>query len=865
MRQRWHHRIGRRVAAVGTATVLVLGQLIAVSPPAQAADPVTLNLLTINDFHGRIDANTVKFGGTVEGLRQGDGAAGANTLLIGAGDFIGASLFASAIEKDQPTIDVMNELGLNVSSVGNHEFDQGFADLTDRVIAGGTNAKWNYLGANVYRKGTTDPALPAYGTYQVGGLTVGVIGAVTQETPTLVSPAGVSTLDFGDPVDAINRVAGQLTDGDPSNGEADVLVATLHEGGSLPGVGSTAATLDQQLAASAVFTKIVTQTSPKVSAIVTGHTHQAYAYQAPMPGDPSRTRPIVQTGNYGANVGQIKLTVDRDSKAVTATTVANVARVATDDAALIAQYPRLAAVRTTVDAALRNAAVVGNQPVGSVDADITTATTPDPTATVCSAQGVARDDRGSESTLGNLVANSLLDTLNDPDRGAAVIGVVNPGGLRAELCRGTDGVITYAAANSVLPFSNNLGTTSLTGAQVKTMLEQQWQTTLDGTAPSRPYLQLGLSDNVTYTFDPNAAQGSHITSVTVDGKPLDPTATYRVGTFSFLLSGGDNFRVFTAGTDTRDSGLLDRDAWIAYLQANPQLSPDFARHAVQVTGQPSTVDAGGKVTFDVAGLDLTSVGSPANTTLAAKLVPATGPSADLGSFAVAGGAAQVALAVPADAPAGAANLVLTAAPSNTVVTIPVTVRASMVALTASAPSQVYGATNPVTLTATVTGSAGTPTGSVVFSSGDEVLATVSLAGGAATYRLPADRPAGSYPIVARYTGDDANPPADSAPVTVTVAKASSVTLLAPGLSLPLVGTLLVGAVGLNNGRPATGSVQIAGNGTAAGSTAVQRSGLFIFLAPRPAKGKGTTFIATFVPADPGNIDGSTSNPVVVRR
>lgn len=869
--RRWHGR----AAAVGTAFTLALGQLVISSPAAQAADPVTLNLLTINDFHGRIDTNTVKFAGTVEGLRQADGAAGANTLLIGAGDFIGASLFASSVQQDQPTIDVMNELGLDVSAVGNHEFDQGWADLRDRVIgpAGTPNAQWDYLGANVYDSTTGQPVLPEYATYQVGGVTVGVIGAVTVETPTLVSPDGVSSLTFGDPVTAINRVADQLTDGDPANGEAEILVASFHEGAPQ---GSQ--TLAQNVAASPAFAEIVNDVSPKVAAIVNGHTHQAYAFQAPVPGDPSRTRPIIQTGSYGANVGQIKLTVDRDTDTVTGYTVANVPRVGTADATLIAQYPaRLSPIKATVDAALAVANELGNVPVGSITADITTAFTPaTPPAGVdrCVA-GSGRDDRASESTLGNLVANALVAQLSAPEYGGAEIGVVNPGGLRSDLCFAANtaswskdglGVVMYGEANAVLPFANDLFVTSLTGAQFKTALEQQWQRDAAGNVPTRPYLQLGLSDNVTYTFDPSAPEGSRITSVTIDGRPLDPAKTYRIGSFSFLLQGGDNFRIFTAGTDTTDSGLVDRDAWIDYLKANPGLAPDFARHAVKVTNQPTTAAAGATVAFDVAGLDLTSLGAPANSTLEAELRPvACGAPAAKEAFAVSGGAARVEFDVPAQIAAGAWNLVLTATPSGTTVTIPLTITAtSSVTLTADRSSQVYGAANPLTLTATVVTSGADAAGSVEFRTGSTVLVSVPVVGGKATFTLPSSTPAGSYPIVAHYTGDSTVPPADSAVVTVTVTKAGSVTVLAPALVVPFLGTILVGAVGLNNGQPARGSVEIRDNGSVVGSTAVQGHGLFVFLAPRPARGQHS-YTATFVPSDPANVTGSTSNPVVVRR
>lgn len=867
MRQRWQHRIGRRAAAIGTAGALVLAQVVIGAAPAAAADPVTLNILTINDFHGRINSTTVQFAGTVEQLRQAAGPE--NTLLVGAGDLIGASEFASAVAEDQPTIDVMNELGMNVSAVGNHEFDKGFADLTDRVITenGARNAKWDYLGANVYQAGTTTPALPEYGLYQVGGLTVGVIGVVTEETPTLVSPAGVSMLSFGDPVEAINRVAAQLKDGNPANGEADVLIATLHEGAP-----TGAATLDQNVANSPVFAEIVNGTSASVAAIVNGHTHQAYAYQAPVPGQPGRTRPIIQTGQYAANVGQITITYDPDAHQVTSASAANVARTTVPKADLIAQFPDvLGPIDTTVSDALANAETIGNQPVGKLTADITTAYTNPQAACVQTGQTGPRDDRAAESTLGNLVANALRDSLQDPDRGEADFGVVNPGGLRADLCYAAnpantadgDGVIQYAEANGVLPFLNNLGTTSLTGAQVKTMLEQQWQRDANGNIPTRPYLQLGLSDNVTYTFDPALPEGSRITSITVDKKPIDPAATYRVGTFSFLLAGGDNFRVFTQGTNTTDSGLIDRDAWTKYLTDNSPISPSFARHAVQVKNLPTTLTAGAAVSFDVAGLDLTSVGSPANVGLSGTLISSANEKTELGPFTVVGGATTVKFDLPTKITSGTATLELTAAPTGTKVTIPLMIKAtSSVALTANPNTQVFGVRNGITLTATVTSSepAG---GTVEFRSGGQLLGTADVKNGTATLPLPAGTAAGSYDVVAHYSGADAVPAADSAPVKITVVRATSTTLLAPGLSLPFVGTLLIGAVVLNNGQPAAGTVQIAGNGTAVGSAPVQRSGLFAFLAPRA--GKSTTFTATFVPADPTNISGSTSNPVVVRR
>ena len=616
------------------------------------ASPTTsiVNLLNINDFHGRIDANTVKFAGTVESLKAQFGED--QSLFLSAGDNIGASLFASSSLLDQPTIDVLNALGLAAAAVGNHEFDQGYDDLVNRVMDGGQNAQFDYLGANVYLEGTTTPALDEYATFEVDGVTVGVIGAVTEETPTLVSPDGVSGLAFGDPVAAVNRVAAQLTDGNEANGEADVLVAEYHEGA---GAGiPDGSTLEEEILAGGAFADIVSKTTAEVDAIFTGHTHKQYAWDAPIPGRDGETRPILQTGSYGENVGQITLTVDNTTGDVTGYDAQNVARVTTADADLIKAYPAVAEVDRIVKAAIAESGVIGNQVIGSATAPITTAF----------ANGL-RDDRASESSLGNFVANALVESLKSADRGGAEIGVVNPGGLRADLAAGN---ITYAQANAVLPFLNNLGTTSLTGAQFKTLLEQQWQTNADGTIPSRPYLQLGLSDNVTYTFDPARAQNDRITSITVNGEAVDPAQSYRIGTFSFLLAGGDNFRVFTETTaTTRDSGLVDRDAWIDYLTANSPVSPSFDRRSVQVTGIPTAaVVEGDTVTLDLAKLDLTSTGSPVNTQVTAVLDGVT-----VATAPVTAGAATVTFTVPAGA--GAKTLTITAAESGTTVTIPLTV------------------------------------------------------------------------------------------------------------------------------------------------------------------------------------------------
>lgn len=655
-------RAGRLLLATILGAGLTLAPLAA--PPAAAADTVTINLLNFNDFHGRIAANTtVQFAGTIEKSRAQYGED--NTILLSAGDNIGASLFASATQNDQPTIDVLNALDLKAAAVGNHEFDKGWADLRDRVIGSGAgrNAAWDYLGANVYTSGTTTPVLPEYAIYTVDGITVGVIGAVTGETPSLVSPVGIQGLTFGDPVEAVNRVAARLSDGNAANGEAQVIVAEYHEGSPL---SAPPATLDDAVAAGGAFADIVEDTSPAVDVIFNGHTHTSYALSAPVAG--GGTRPVVQAASYSDKVGQVLLDVDPATGEVVDHSQSLISRTTDAPGDLVAAYPRVAEVNTIVAAALAHAAKVGDTPIAKVTRDITTAFSGG-TYTNGVYTGGSRDDRSKESTLGNLVANALLKTLKSKTVGGAQIGVVNPGGLRAELTYAPSGaekkgVVTYAEANSVLPFVNNLWTTTLTGAQLKSVLEEQWQP--DGA--QRPYLQLGLSANVRYTYDASADRGSRITGIWVNGKRVTDTATFRVGGFSFLLAGGDNFKTFAKGTDTRDSGLVDYQAWIDYLKKQSPVKPSFAKHAVQVQAAP-TATVGQEYPISISNLNLTSLGSPQNTSLKITV----GGRTVANHVAVTDGAADVTITLP-----NRGAVVIEARPSGTKVTVPVTIQKATV-------------------------------------------------------------------------------------------------------------------------------------------------------------------------------------------
>lgn len=690
---------------LGAAATVALAASFAASPSALAATnvgdgPISSNLtkislLNTNDFHGHF---TKDFACTVTTAQNELGA-----TFLSAGDNVGGTPFASASQNDVPAIDYLNALDLKASAVGNHEFDKGFADLTGRVQA---RANWTYLGANVYRAGTTTPALPAYKVLDVNGVKVGVVGAVTSDVPSLVAGDGISGLTFGDPVAAVNRTAAQLKDGDASNGEADVVVAEYHEGAA----GGGEATLASQTARGGIFAKIVNGTAASVDAIFTGHTHQIYAWDAPAPG--GGTRPVIQTDYYASHLGVLQLGYDPTTKKVTQYSVTN--REVTAPTAACEADARYRSAATIVDNANARADVIGKQPVGKITADITTALKPDG----------SRDDRLRESTLSNLIAQSYVDSINKPGRpGGVEIGVMNPGGVRADLKYGTDGTVTYADVAAIMPFNNTVQTIEVTGAQFKQVLEQQWQP--EGS--SRAFLKLGLSKNVTYTYDPSAAAGSRITSVTVDGQPLDMGKTYTVASNSFLVGGGDNFTAFEAADATRkDSGLIDQSLFVEWFKDHNPASPSFAKNGVAVENQPKAVTQGEEVTFTVSGLDMTSAGAPTTTevevflgtqslgTFPVQKVLTTAP-----PFPTRNGTATITVKIPADAMTGAQQLFVKAAQTGTTVTMPVTVVAvdqpSPTSTPTASPTGTESPTASPTGTATSTPTStptGTPTGTV---------------------------------------------------------------------------------------------------------------------------------------------------------
>lgn len=648
--------VRRRRVGLGAVTTVALacgGALAAV--PAAAADPVTINLVTFNDFHGRIEndpfsaaAGIAALAGAIDQVR----ATNPNTVVAAAGDLVGASTFASFIQNDEPTIAALTAAGLDVSSVGNHEFDQGWGDLRDRIQPA---AGWQYIAANLHRL-TGEPIMPEYYTQTFDGVTIGFIGAVTDELPSLVSPAGIADVVVGDVADNVNRVADDLRDGDPSNGEADIVVLLVHE-------GAANTTIEAATDPSSPFGRIVTQVDADVDAIVSGHTHLAYNHVID-------GRPVISSGQYGEKFSNMQIVVDSETKQL----VSMLNETFALKTGQTLNYPENEAIKNGIVApASAYAFERGKVSLGSIAADFNRAK---------QANGTT-ENRGGESTLGNWVADVHLWAAQQqvPE---TQIAFMNPGGLRADLRYASsadydaDGNVTYKEAADVQPFANGLVTLSLTGEQIRTVLEQQWQPA----GASRPFLKLGVSEGFQYTFDPTAPVGQRITSITLNDVELDPQATYGVVANAFLASGGDNFGAFADGTNRAESGVSDLQAVVNWFVEHPVAETNLAQRAVGVqTSAPASPDgfvAGETVTLTLSGLEFSSTEQVAGTVTAT--LGTSSATTDITRTVTATddltGQATVSLVVPADV-SGAVSIAITT-PTGTSVQVPIVVKEPIV-------------------------------------------------------------------------------------------------------------------------------------------------------------------------------------------
>ncbi|WP_175414050.1 bifunctional metallophosphatase/5'-nucleotidase [Agrococcus sp. SGAir0287] len=617
------------LSAVAAAGAIALG--LGVAAPASATlnddGSITVDLLNITDFHGALPT-APNIAQQVAAIR----AANPDTVFSSAGDSIGGSTFESAVAQDVPTLDLLDEAGLEVSAVGNHEFDQGFADLTERVQP---LVDFPYLGANVIDEATGEPALPPFEIITTdSGLRVGYVGTVTESTPTIVSPAGIEGLEFTDPIAATNEWAALLSDGidTPDNPEADIVVALVHEGTAVVASGL----------------------SDDVDAAFTGHSHETTSATTPS------GAPVVQAGASGNVLARIQLTVANDGEVTTVTTVsaANLPVTEMTEEQIESTEPLPAETFDAesvaiVRAAYEDAAELGDEEIGTIGAPFNAASrnnTPN-TGTP--------SNRGAESPLGNLIAEIALETVNEFGLDAD-FGIMNPGGLRADLDPNADGIVTFREAFNVTSFSNTIGTIDLTGEQVVTLLEQQFDP-----RPPRPMLALGLSPQLSYIYDPAAPVGARVVAVFLNGAPIDPAGTYRVASNTFLLDGADGFTVLGEGTNLQESGVVDWQATANFLgrPENVGLVPTYLQQSVgvtEVTSLDQVFAPGDEITVALSSLSFTST-EPNPTEVVATVAPetASAPGIELDS--------SYADAVPAAAP----GTVLAEVPvDNTVVLVP---------------------------------------------------------------------------------------------------------------------------------------------------------------------------------------------------
>jgi len=561
-------RLARGAAAI-VATAAAAIAMTATAPAGAAPDdrlsaPIDLRLIGINDFHGNLeppsgssgtvtmsDGSRVPAGGAAylaTHVKQLRGQA-RNAQLVGVGDLIGASPLSSALFHDEPTIDLMNQLGMTASPVGNHEFDEGYREL-QRIQRGGchptdgcqfdnpyTGARFPYLGANVSFADSGAPALPPFWISQVQGVPVGFIGEPLTDTPTVVSADAVKNLRFADEVATADRYADIL-----DRMGVKTIVLLVHQGDNTEGGGP-----DDCRTTPGPARAIAEKVSPKIDAVFTAHSHQQYVCWVDDPA--GQRRPFLQGSSFGRELSVLDLKIDRRTRDVLRphTTAFNevVTRTvpADQDAAAL------------VDRASQKAAPLANKPVGSITADVLRAGPP-----------------SGESPLGDVIADAQLA---DTRSAGAQLALMNPGGARADLVyrSGTpgvaDGTVTYGQAYAVQPFGNTLQTVTLTGAQLKAVLEQQWQRQPDGSVATRV---LQPSAGLHYSWSASAPVGAKVSAITVDGQPVQPEARYRVTVNNFLAGGGDGFTELRGGTEVTGGGV-DLDAFTRYLGAHPNLAP----------------------------------------------------------------------------------------------------------------------------------------------------------------------------------------------------------------------------------------------------------------------------------------------------
>ncbi|QSQ17685.1 bifunctional metallophosphatase/5'-nucleotidase [Myxococcus landrumensis] len=539
--------------------------------PDSGPTTVSVQVLAFNDFHGQLEAPS---GQILTGVNPDGGAvrvsAGGvtyfarhiaalratnpNTVVVAAGDLIGASPLLSALFHDEPTIEAMNMIGLDLVAVGNHEFDEGSAELL-RMQSGGCHpvdgcldgdgfpgAKFKFLAANV-ATGVDRTLFPRYDVREFDGVKVAFIGMTLENTPESVISTGVAGLTFKDEVQTVNALVPELR-----QQGIEAIVVVVHQGG-IPAWGSLVNECKGEGAGGIIAGAIVGLTKgldDAVDVVVSGHTHQAY--NCVIDG-----KIVTSASSMGQLVTDIDLTLSKATGDVVEARANNV--IVTRD------VQEVGAVKDLVTKYQDLVTPRANRVIGWVAQTLRSQT-----------------DSAGQSTLGFVIADSQLEATKPANMGGAQVAFMNPGGVRADIAQGE---VTYGEAFTTQPFGNSLVTMTLTGAQIDQLLELQWRS-------SGATLMLLPSAGFTYSFSAAAPVGSRVdpASIKFNGVPVSLTAEYRVTANSYLAAGSDGFPVFTEGKN-RLGGALDSDALEEYLKAHSsQASPLPAPALNRITRLP---------------------------------------------------------------------------------------------------------------------------------------------------------------------------------------------------------------------------------------------------------------------------------------
>lgn len=533
--------------------------LLTIPVGAKPSGTVNVQILALNDFHGNllppsgssgrvgtIDAGGVEYLAThINNLR----ALNPNTVVVSAGDMVGASPLLSALFHDEPSIEAFNLIGLDFNAVGNHEFDEGWHELV-RLQEGGCHpvdgcldgdgfegANFQFLAANVVRQDNGKTIFPAYKMRSFAGAKIAFIGMTLEGTPNIVTPSGISDLNFLDEAETVNALVPELKEKG-----IETIVVIIHEGASQ---NPTSSPINSCTGISGPIVDIVNNLDDEVDVVISGHTHQPY--NCVIDG-----KIVTSSFSFGRLVTKIDLTIDRNSGEVVSMTADN--RIVTRD------VPKDSLLTALIDKYNAIAAPLANRIIGSVTADIT--------RTVNAA---------GESALGDVIADGQLEATNDPGFGDAVVAFMNPGGIRTDVtyvgsaAGEGDGNVTYGEMFNVQPFGNSMVTLTITGAQIDTLLEQQF---VGCGQPAGAQKILQVSSGFTYSWSLSAPACSKVdaSTIKINGVTVDPTASYRVTVNSFLADGGDNFSVLKLGTD-RLGGDVDTDAFEKYFTAYSPVAP----------------------------------------------------------------------------------------------------------------------------------------------------------------------------------------------------------------------------------------------------------------------------------------------------